>query len=97
MELGPRPGFNRPNASFDAHPRPPHPQLCPRPQSTVYKGCTLGVRGVRTGCTMAKSVGIRGASGVHPLYTVLRADEYGMAVQTGADLGNGALSLTQMG
>jgi len=41
----------------------------------VYKGCTLGVRGVRTGCTMAKPVGIRGASGVHPLYTVLSADE----------------------
>ena len=40
----------------------------------------MGVRGVRTGCTMAKPVGIRGASGVHPLYTALRAHEYGLAV-----------------
>ena len=29
---------------------------------------------------MAKPVGIRGASGVHPLYTVLRAREYDLAV-----------------
>ena len=61
-------------------PGAPNPQLFPKPKSAVYKGCTLGVRGVRTGCTMAKPVGIRGASGVHPLYTVLRADEYGLAV-----------------
>ena len=40
----------------------------------------MGVRGVRTGCTMAKTVGIRGASGVHPLYTVPRGREYGLAV-----------------
>ena len=39
----------------------------------------MGVRGVRIGCTMAKPVGIRGASGVHPLYTVLRGHEYGLA------------------
>ena len=88
MELGPRRSFNlpdtaknRPNASFAAHPRPPNPRLCPRHKSIVYKGCTLGVRGVRTGCTMSKSVGIRRASGVHPLYTVLRAHEYGLAGQ----------------
>ena len=46
----------------------------------MYKGCTWGVQGVLTGCTMEKTVGIPGASGVHPLYTVLRADEYGLAV-----------------
>ena len=62
-------------------PAPPNPRLCPRHKSIVYKGCTLGVRGVRTGCTMSKSVGIRRASGVHPLYTVLRAHEYGLAGQ----------------
>ena len=76
-------------------PGAPHPKLCPRHKSIVYKGCTLGVRGVRTGCTMPKPVGIRGASGVHPLYTVLRAHEYGLSIS--AAVSNGDLLKTGAG
>ena len=77
MGLGPRHSFNRHDTAKN-RPKgqsqyPPNPKLFPRHKSLVYKGCTLGVRGVLTGCTMAKPVGFPGASGVHPLYTVLRA------------------------